>query len=324
MLWKIAAFQEVSMLKIYLGDIYASISTLVKELYGEDVSVTRMDSVAGGDINLAYRVRLSCGTDIFVKTNSLSNEDFFAAEAKGLAALSSVNEIGVPEILGRGSDQEKGYSFLALEYIESSPRISSYWETFGHELAMLHRAKTAAFTVAGENSAGRDGVYGFSEDNYIGASPQKNRPMEKWTDFYRERRLMPQLSMAERYLSPEIRKKADRLLGHLEDYMREPKFPSLLHGDLWSGNMICGPDGKAWIIDPAVYVGDFEADLAMTQLFGSLPERFYDAYSEVNPIDRKGYRERKGLYDLYHMLNHLNLFGRAYLGSVVSIIRQYT
>ena len=97
MLWKIAAFQEVSMLKIYLGDIYDSISTLVKELYGEDVSVTRMDSVAGGDINLAYRVRLSCGTDIFVKTNSLSNEDFFAAEAKGLAALSSVNEIGVPE-----------------------------------------------------------------------------------------------------------------------------------------------------------------------------------------------------------------------------------
>ncbi len=301
-------------------NMYESVSELVKDLYGDSVSITRKDSVAGGDINLAYRVCLSCGTDIFVKTNSLCNEGFFEAESKGLSALCSVKKIGVPKILGRGSDNQKGYSFLALEYIESSPRITSYWETFGHELAGLHRAETAAF-VNVESAGDR---YGFSEDNYIGASPQKNCPAKKWTDFYRECRLMPQLAMAERYLEPSLRKKADRLLDHLESYLREPEFPSLLHGDLWSGNMLCGPDGKVWIIDPAVYVGDFEADLAMTQLFGRLPERFYEAYSQVNPIDRKGYRERKRLYDLYHMLNHLNLFGTMYLGNVMEIIEEYS
>lgn len=303
--------------------MYDSISTLVKELYGKAVSVTGTDSVAGGDINLAYRVRLSCGETIFVKTNSLGNQNFFAAEEKGLAALSSAEKIGVPKILGRGSDRKKGYSFLALEYIESAPRIPLYWEIFGHELAELHRAETMAFTESAEEKNGNAGIYGFLEDNYIGATPQKNQPMSRWVDFYRERRLMPQFVMAEGYLAPDIRKKADRLLDRLDSYLREPEFPSLLHGDLWSGNMMCGPDGKAWIIDPAVYVGDFEADLAMTQLFGSLPERFYAAYAEVNPIDKKGYTERKKLYDLYHMLNHLNLFGTMYLGSVVEIIKMY-
>lgn len=310
--------------RVVSDHMYDSVNALVREIYGSDVSIVRMDSVAGGDINLAYKVRLSCGTDIFMKTNSLNNADFFEAESIGLAALSSVQKIGVPKVLGKGSDRQKGYSFLVLEYLDSSPRISSYWETFGHELAELHRAETPVFTAAGETDGGHGGVYGFSEDNYIGASPQKNHPNVKWIDFYRECRLMPQLAMAGRYLTPDVRKKAERLLEHLDSYLREPDFPSLLHGDLWRGNMLCGPDGKAWIIDPAVYVGDFEADLAMTQLFGRLPERFYEAYSEVNPIDRKGYRDRKKLYDLYHMLNHLNLFGAMYLGSAEGIIETYS
>ena len=310
-------------MRVLSEKIYESVDELVKSRYGADVSVLHSDSVAGGDINLAYQVRLSCGNDIFVKANSVKNADFFATEAKGLRALHSVKAIGVPEILGRGIDRQKGYSFLALEYIESAPSIPSYWETFGHELATLHRAKTAAFAV-GEETGGHSSVYGFPEDNYIGATPQKNRPMGKWLDFYRECRLMPQIDMAKRYVDSGLRKKADHLIDHLDSYLREPDFPSLLHGVLWSGNMLCGPDGKAWILDPAVYVGDFEADLAMTQLFGSLPQRFYDAYSEVNPIDRAGYRERKKLYDLYHMLNHLNLFGTMYLGSVAVIIEEYS
>lgn len=271
-----------------------------------------------------YRFRLSCGTDIFVKTNSVKNADFFRAESKGLSALGSVKQIGVPRLLGRGIDRERGYAFLALEYLAGAPRIGEYWETFGHELAGLHRAQTAAF-VKTESGGDRQGCfYGFSEDNYIGANPQKNQPALKWVDFYRDCRLLPQIILAEKYLSPQLRKKADHLLEHLESYLREPEFPSLLHGDLWSGNIMCGSDGKAWIIDPAVYVGDFETDLAMTQLFGSLPERFYEAYNEVNPIDRKEYRERKKLYDLYHMLNHLNLFGAMYLGSVAGIIEEYS
>ena len=185
----------------------------------------------------------------------------------------------------------------------------------GHQLAEMHRTEGASFFKSGN--------YGFMEDNYIGSSVQKNQPMEKWIDFYRECRLLPQISMAERYLDVSVRKKVEYLLEHLDSYLREPEFPSLLHGDLWGGNMLTGPDGKAWIIDPAVYVGDFEADLAMTQLFGSLPKRFYDAYSEINSIDKHGYFERKKLYDLYHLLNHLNLFGEMYLRSVVEIIEEY-
>ena len=309
---------------------YASLDDMVNDLFGDSAFITETLPVHGGDINDAYRVSLSTGDYIFVKTNSVRNVNFFLTESTGLQALRSSKKIGVPQILGVGIDRQKGFSFLALEYLESAPRIPSYWETFGRQLAELHRAESLSFVCglnteiqSPDNSGAHQAKYGFYEDNFIGASPQINTPTESWIDFYRECRLRPQFRMAERYLDLSVRKKAEHLLDHLDSYLREPGFSSLLHGDLWSGNMLCGPDGKAWIIDPASYAGDFEADLAMTQLFGSLPERFYDAYNEVNPVDRAGYRERKGLYDLYHLLNHLNLFGRGYLGSVVEIIRRY-
>ena len=236
-----------------------------------------------------------------------------------MEALGATRKIKVPEVLGYGIDERRGCSFLAMEYIESAPRTEAYWKRFGHQLAELHRAECGLF-VNPEDEKQR---YGFAEDNYIGAGPQKNDPSERWIEFYRECRLLPQIRRAERYLDLSVRRKADRLLDHLDSYLREPEFPSLLHGDLWSGNMMCGPGGSAWIIDPAAYVGDFEADLAMTQLFGSLPGTFYSAYSEINPIDREGYPERRKLYDLYHLLNHLNLFGAGYLGSVVEIINRF-
>ena len=303
--------------------LYHSLEELVKEMFGEGTRIVRMDRVHGGDINDAYRVSLSSGDPVFVKTNTRKNLRFFLTEARGLRALGASGKIGVPKILGIGTDEARGVSFLALEYIESAPRIESYWENFGHELAGMHRAECLSFVADADEREKQEMRYGFLEDNFIGASPQKNQPKAKWTDFYRDCRLLPQITMAEGYLGTALRKKADRLLERLDSYLREPEFPSLLHGDLWGGNMMCGPDGKVWIIDPAVYVGDFEADLAMTQLFGSLPSRFYAAYSEVNPIDREEYVERKKLYDLYHLLNHLNLFGRSYLGSVAAILNTY-
>lgn len=306
-----------------LSDEYHSMEEMVQDIFGEGTRVQRTDRVFGGDINDAYRVSLSNGEYIFVKTNSIRNLVFFRTEARGLRALGASGKIGVPKILGTGTDEARGVSFLALEYIDSASRIDTYWETFGHELAQLHRTECLSFVASEAERRKCDLRYGFTEDNFIGATPQKNSPREKWTDFYREYRLRPQLKRAEHYLGAELMKRADSLLEHLDSYLREPEFPSLLHGDLWSGNMMCGPDGRAWIINPAAYVGDFEADLAMTQLFGSLPPRFYEAYSEVNPIDRKGYQERKKLYDLYHLLNHLNLFGRSYLSSVAGIIRGY-
>ena len=299
--------------------LFYSLEELVNDVFGQAVSIKRMESVPGGDINNAYRLSLSSGESLFVKTNSASNLDFFLTESGGLRALRSLEKIRVPEVLGVGTDEQQGISFLALEYIESSPRTPSYWENFGHQLAELHRSECLSY-VDPEKSGAR---FGFYEDNYIGASPQKNHPEKTWFDFYRECRLLPQITMAEKYFDPAVRKKADWLLGHLDLYLRELEFPSLLHGDLWSGNMMCGKEGMPWIIDPAAYAGDFEADLAMTQMFGSLPERFYAAYNEVNPIDKTGYVQRRKLYDLYQLLNHLNLFGSMYLGSVVEIINMY-
>lgn len=300
--------------------LFYSLEELINDVFGQDISIIRMDSVPGGDINNAYRLSLSNEDSLFVKTNSVNNLNFFLTESGGLRALRSLKKIGVPEVLGAGTDEQRGISFLALEYIESSSRTPSYWEDFGHQLAGLHRSECLSYVDLGKRGA----RFGFYEDNYIGTSPQKNYPEKSWVDFYRECRLLPQITMAEKYFDPAVRKKADWLLEHLDLYLREPEFPSLLHGDLRSGNMMCGKGGKVWIIDPAAYVGDFEADLAMTQMFGSLPERFYAAYNEVNSIDKTGYAQRRKLYDLYQLLNHLNLFGSTYLGSVVDIINMYT
>lgn len=291
---------------------HASIREAVCAAFGDKVKITAQDRIYGGDINDAYRLRLSDRSCVFVKTNSIRNFSFFRKESRGLLALREAGKIGVPQVLGLGTDTERGVSFLLLEYIESARRKKDYWEVFGRELGELHRAVCPL----------AESRYGFTEDNYIGASVQKNTPKERWVDFYRECRLMPQIEMAKPYLGTAALGKFDRLLSRLDSYLREPETPSLLHGDLWSGNVLCGGDGKAWILDPAVYIGDFETDLAMTELFGSLPEAFYRAYHEVNPIDG-GYRERKGLYHLYHLLNHLNLFGRSYLGGVLRILDRY-
>ena len=171
--------------------------------------------------------------------------------------------------------------------------------------------------LAGEMS------YGLSFDNYAGSTVQVNTPHEKWSDFFRGCRLAPQLRLASGWLDGRTRRQADRLLERLDEYLPEPERPSLLHGDLWSGNALRGPDGKMWLIDPAVYVGHHEADLAMTQLFGGFPPAFYAAYNEVCPID-SGYARRRDIYNLYHLLNHLNLFGESYYYPVARILERYS
>lgn len=298
---------------------YLSLEEAVKEISGEDVKICETERIHGGDINEAYRLNLTDGTKVFLKMNTKDRKNFFTAEACGLQALNSLHAVSVPRILALGTDEKRNRAFLLLEYIRSQRPEKKYWETFGRQLALLHRSECGQFTV----NRVRKGRYGFTEDNYVGTLPQKNRPEESWIDFYRDCRLAPQLGRAQHYLSDGMMRKAEQLLEHLGKYLREPEFPSLLHGDLWSGNMMCGIDNTPWIIDPAVYVGDHEADLAMTQLFGSLPPIFYDAYREINPVKWKEYEERRDLYHLYHLLNHLNLFGISYLGSVEQIIRRY-
>lgn len=291
-----------------------SLAAAITALFGESVRVTDRTPVRGGDINRAYRLTLSDGSFVFMKCNAVKNLPFFLAEAEGLAALRGANAIGVPEPLACGADPSENASFLLMEYLSPAPEAGRYWETFGHRLAALHRADCAGLGGA---------PFGFGSDNFIGASPQKNTPAAGWVVFFRDCRLAPQLKMAEGSLDADARRQAARLLEQLDRRLPEPEFPSLLHGDLWSGNAVRGPDGTAWIVDPAAYVGHYEAELAMTELFGGFPPAFYHAYGEVNPIDG-GYRERRELYNLYHLLNHLNLFGRSYLGPVRRILERFS
>ena len=179
----------------------------------------------------------------------------------------------------------------------------------------MHRAETTQWTPSGR--------YGFTDDNYIGAGKQVNAVRDGWIPFFRECRLEVQFHRAIHYFSSSDRKAMQSLLDHLDDYLEEPDRPSLLHGDLWGGNFVTGPDGQAWLIDPAVYVGHAEADLAMTELFGGFSPAFYDAYREVaGPMP--GYADRRDIYNLYHLLNHLNLFGGGYYSSVMRIVRHVT
>ena len=274
--------------------------------------ITKTESVAGGDINQAYKLMLNDGTTLFLKTNSRAGASFFAAEAIGLSAIAETGAIDVPHVLAYGS--KSGDSFLLMEYVHNHRRNARYWETFGQQLAAMHRADTREMVS--------DGCFGFMQNNYIGMRKQINTPYAKWCDFFRDCRLVPQFQQAKSYFDKNDLVRIYKLLAHIDDYLLEPEAPALLHGDLWSGNFITGNDGWAWLIDPAVYVGHAEVDIAMTELFGGFPANFYAAYNESAPL-QPGYKQRRDLYNLYHLLNHLNMFGGSYLGAVKTIIQKY-
>ena len=276
--------------------------------------IARRERIYGGDINKAWRLELDDGSTVFMKTNAPEKAAYFEAESAGLEAMRATGTIGIPKVLEHGKTED--YSYLILEFLKPANRIKDYWETFGRELALMHKASGGA--VWGKSPA----MFGFPSDNFIGHTKQINTPSKSWVDFYRDCRLVPQLKLADRYFDSSIRKKFAHLLDNLSDYLEEPESPALLHGDLWSGNMLCGPDGKAWILDPACYYGHPEVDLAMTQLFSQLPSAFYSAYNEINKISPE-YAERRDLYHLYQLLNHLNMFGSSYYGEVTAILAEY-
>lgn len=294
---------------------FNSLNTAIQSLFGSSVKIESSHRASGGDINEAYGLLLSDGSHIFMKSNRGKKEDFFAAESAGLSAIAQTNTIGTPQVLCIGTEGSgRGYAFLLMEFVKEGKRILDYWTVFGHELAAMHKADTSGFAINGE--------YGFLEDNFIGERNQDNTAGHSWISFFRDCRLKPQFQSAASYFDREGQKRVERLLGRLEEILVEPEHPSLLHGDLWSGNFITGSDGKAWLIDPAVSVGHAEADLAMTELFGGFSPEFYQAYKEAYPM-QPGYGRRRDIYNLYHLLNHLNMFGSAYLPSVRRIVEKY-
>lgn len=291
---------------------FTSLKNALCVLFGEEIKIETAGRISGGDINEAYGLTLTDGKRIFMKTNKKENSSLFTAEAAGLDAIAQTKTIGTPQILGAGTDEERGgFSFLLLEFISGKSRNKNYWEDFARQLSEMHRAETAGLVSGGK--------YGFRCGNYIGMHSQVNTGYESWTGFFRDCRLEPQFRDAARYFDKEELRRITRLLDRIDKILVEPEYPSLLHGDLWGGNVIAGNDGAAWLIDPAVYVGHAEADLAMTELFGGFPPVFYDAYKEAAPL-QPGYERRRDVYNLYHLLNHLNLFGRMYLPEVRHII----
>ncbi len=288
---------------------FKSLQEAVDSLSPADPIESLHSSGGSGCINKTQVIRLKSGKTFFLKENNDYLIEMFKAEAIGLQALLEKYPLRVPIPLAVGTDASS--SFLIMENIVSSHSSDRFWVDFGKALAQMHKA-------------GGSRQFGFISDNYIGSTRQDNGNSEKWTLFFAEKRLLFQVELArskglcDRYVSDGIEKICHRIDGLLP----EPDNPSLLHGDLWSGNFIRGEDGEAVLIDPAVYYGHREADLAMTELFGGFNNSFYQAYNDEFSID-KDYRNRRDLYNLYHMLNHLNLFGSSYYGSVRSIISTY-
>lgn len=291
-----------------------SIRQCIRNFFGNEIQIKGRVPVSGGDINQAYRLDLSDGNSVFLKVNRPDLEDMFHAEKEGLSALAASGAIAVARPLFAGKDPEESISYLLLEYVQEGSPIGSFWEDFGRSLALMHRQSTDTFTPGGR--------FGFTRNNYIGRTPQSNTTHNLFVPFFRKERLLPQIRMADQWFEKKDYSAIERLLDRLDELLIEPAFPSLLHGDLWAGNFLSDTEGKAVLIDPAAYVGCAEADLAMTELFGGFSSRFYDGYREVTSI-AYGYEDRKDLYNLYHLLNHLNLFGSGYLSSVRRILYRY-
>jgi fructosamine-3-kinase len=251
-------------------------------------------AVSGGDINSAHEMTLTDGRVVFVKSNSVADPTMFAAEARGLAWLAQARALRVPEVLAVGE------TFLVLEAIAPARRRPDFDERLGRNLAALHRFGAPGF--------------GLDHDNFIGRLPQSNTPAASWPDFYRSRRLEPQLRMARDagLSSSAMARGFDRLFAVLDERVGPAEPPARLHGDLWGGNVIVDRNGAGCLIDPAVYGGHREIDLAMMRLFGGFGHHVFAAYEEAWPLS-PGSEERVPLYQLYFLMVHVNLFGGPYV-----------
>ena len=275
----------------------AAISTSV----GAKFDITSTQPVGGGCIHAALEVsgKSPAGARrYFAKVNEATSAAMFEAEAEGLAALAAAGCVAVPEVVARGHDEERAW--LVLQWLELAPLAERSAAALGHALAAQHRIAQDRF--------------GWPRDNFVGAAPQANGWSDDWLAFWREKRLHPQLRIAARNRLPSrMIDRGERLVADCEAFLRNRRVAkSLLHGDLWSGNAAALAGDRPVVFDPAVYVGDREADVAMTELFGGFPGDFMAAYrADWNLED--GYAVRRNLYNLYHLLNHANLFAGSYV-----------
>ena len=284
----------------------------MKELIGHisekiHPQITSYRSVSGGDISSAYLLQTEA-SKYFLKVNSKPFAlAMFHAEHKGLQAIEETKTIAVPYV--HLVDSVGGKSFLLMDFVESKRPDSSGYQRLGTQLAKLHQCTNTDF--------------GFSTDNFIGSLSQRNMPHKNWSKFYWTERILPQLQLAldNRLLAKNEIPREEKAVK-LFDAVFGTVQPSLLHGDLWSGNYLIASGGTPYLIDPATYYGHSMVDIAMSRLFGGFGQSFYDAYHEIMPKTEK-YDEQIELYQLYYLLVHLNLFGRGYYEKVSAILRHF-
>ncbi|MFE1747220.1 fructosamine kinase family protein [Coleofasciculus sp. H7-2] len=283
--------------------MWTEIDAQITRLTGERFQSQQRQSVSGGCINQGYAVSDGQRT-YFIKINQASLVDMFEAEALGLQQMLETHTIRVPKPIGWGTGGNSAY--IVLEWLEIGRGDTHSWEEMGRMLAAMHKC------------AGKD-AFGWDRNNTIGSTPQINNWTADWAEFYAKHRLGYQFQLARRGAHfPQQEQLLAAIPELLADYHPQP---SLVHGDLWGGNAGFTASGEPVIFDPAAYYSDREVDIAMTELFGGFPPAFYRGYNEVFPLD-PGYERRKRLYNLYHILNHFNLFGGGYSSQANGMIER--
>ncbi len=285
----------------------------IAQCLGESLKIVAMKNLDGGCINRALHVQLEDGQSLLIKLPVAKvPADHFVVEADGLIALAKPDCIHIPKVYGHGI-LDDGKPYLILEFIQTASQSSNFQAALGMQLAQLHKQ-----TVSDQ--------FGWHGDNYIGSTPQSNAQSNNWVEFYRTHRLGYQFKLAQQngLVDSSFMDLARKLLDKLDDILNIDEPACLLHGDLWGGNVMCGEIDsqiRPVLIVPAVYMRHREADLAMMHLFGGFTADFYESYHKAWPLPAHT-MTRQNVYMLYHLLNHLNLFGRGYFGQCLSLMKQ--
>ncbi len=282
------------------------LESIIFQSFGKNPSISEIQYVGGGCINNTLKVSFD-KEQYFIKWNEDEENDMFEKEQLGLSILSSVDSLNIPETYQYG--RIEGRNYLIMEFIEREATKNDFWEILGQNLAALHQTTQDTF--------------GLDHNNYIGRLAQKNDQKYNWIDFLIDNRFEVQLGLAiyNGHINSDFAKKFRNLYPQLPGLLvQEP--PSLLHGDLWSGNFMVGTKGLPFLIDPAIYYGNREIEIAFTQLFGGFDRKFYAAYNEALPLE-SGFQTRAEIYNLYPLLVHVNLFGTSYLSGIQRVLNKY-
>jgi len=276
------------------------------EAIHEPTKINSVRLISAGTMNQSVLLDTDKGA-LFLKSNYFPTSNIFQQELKGLTLLHKYTPIQIPKTIGAGRIKDQNY--MLIEWIHGGYPNANYWQNLGHGLAELHMATFPRF--------------GLDEDNYIAILPQKNTYHKKWATFYAEERLEPMLGKAyyDGLVSKDFYKKFQLIYPKLEELIPNEK-PALLHGDLWSGNVIVNAKGDPCLIDPAVYYGHREMDLAFSKLFGGFQGGFYEAYNDIFPLE-PDFELRADIHNLYPLLVHLNLFGQSYLPGIKKVIKKF-